>query len=1239
MRSRLSCVSLICSLLLCAALVQAQFTPAARKAAAAKPALTLPPGTDTSAKFYGNETAITASPYDVFAMQRKPNCSLTAVSASGTVIGSTLTSFTIESSTLNYEQVIHAAAGLTTTPDQFAGGCQDPNIGTASNNVIYVGQTPSGLGVLAVAAGTLNSSPNASTLVGEASTGMFVSSTAQPAPPDGSIPVSALSGDLTGNGINDLITVNWLESGGASVTVYLGKTDGSFTLGQTYALPSLGPGTSAQSAVLDDFNGDGILDLVVATGTGSIATNGSQITFLPGNGDGTFGMPKTMTVTGNYSGFGSLADGLVSGDFNNDGKKDLVSGYGLVFLGNGDGTFTQLSTPAFPRTDSISGAYASLAVGDFNKDGKLDLAVGSGQTIAVYLGNGDGTFTAGKAYASITNYGYLTATDLDGDGNLDLYSGDATNGFFLGDLYTLDTSYALMGNGDGTFRGAPRSAGTGQAYAYTSPFQSVEDLNGDGRPDYVAAASTSTGLNMQTYLGNGDGSFNPGSVLSLNFTYNGTAYSPSSLDSFVLMDVNADGHPDLVILPVGYNGAYPSRQGLLVALGNANGSFQTPIFYPFPSLLANGGSDLIYGVTGLLTATAANGTPELLYSFETTESVRPNTFYYVGFATQLSNGDGTLAAPVVTDSLYSGTVPPTFTAPTPALNLVDVNGDKTPDLITYVAPVFIGRSPAISCDVPALSWQQRWNVRCRPDHQRNGRAQPGASHRGRRQWRRNSGSSRNRPEFASEWCRRNRDCPGQRRRHVQDANQDASRVQRRKPGGSPLYWRRPRRSRDPGGSPPYNSGLFPGNGDGTFKSVASGFGDGTVMPPQPINIVATGSTIVADINGDGKPDIAGTTFLINNYGAPASPAGSTTALQVSSTSIAGGQSVTLTATVAALSGSIAPTGTVTFLNGSTPLGSQTINAQGVAVLVTSTLPVGSDPITAIYSGNANFLGSSASTSITITVAGPSSNTALESSLNPSQAGQPVTITATVTSTAGTPAGTVTFKDGATTLGLRTLNAGAQATYVSSTLAVGTHSITAVYAGSTSFGASTSPALSQVVNQAAPPGLPLLLSLSPGTVNAGTAQFTLTVMGENFTSNSVVLWNGQVRATTLVSSTELQATILASDIAADGTELVTVANSSATSAALPFAVQSSVPMITGASLAAAPDAGGNYQLTLTGMNFLPTSTVRWNSSTTLVSSNVNPWTITAVVPASDYASRPATVTVSNSSTTSLGFVVH
>ena len=92
-----------------------------------------------------------------------------------------------------------------------------------------------------------------------------------------------------------------------------------------------------------------------------------------------------------------------------------------------------------------------------------------------------------------------------------------------------------------------------------------------------------------------------------------------------------------------------------------------------------------------------------------------------------------------------------------------------------------------------------------------------------------------------------------------------------------------------------------------------------------------------------------------------------------------------------------------------------------------------------------------------TPAGTPTTAALGSSLNPSTYGQPVTFTATVTSTAGTPAGTVTFMDGPATLGSSTLNASGQATLTASSLLAGSHSMTAVYAGGGGFSGSTSPA--------------------------------------------------------------------------------------------------------------------------------------------------------------------------------------
>jgi hypothetical protein len=170
--------------------------------------------------------------------------------------------------------------------------------------------------------------------------------------------------------------------------------------------------------------------------------------------------------------------------------------------------------------------------------------------------------------------------------------------------------------------------------------------------------------------------------------------------------------------------------------------------------------------------------------------------------------------------------------------------------------------------------------------------------------------------------------------------------------------------------------------------------------------------------------------------------------------------------------------------------------------------------------------------------------------------------------------------------------------------------------------------------------PLVLWLSSGSAIAGGSGFTLTVNGANFTPSSLVLWNGSVRATTFVNSTQLTATVLTSDLAAEGTELVTVANPSpnaTTSAAQPFVVMSATPVatISGASLAVAADSSGNHVLSLTGTDFVPGSTVQWNGSS-LTTSYISPWQISATVTASESSALPATVTVNNPAGTSGGF---
>jgi uncharacterized repeat protein (TIGR03803 family) len=173
-----------------------------------------------------------------------------------------------------------------------------------------------------------------------------------------------------------------------------------------------------------------------------------------------------------------------------------------------------------------------------------------------------------------------------------------------------------------------------------------------------------------------------------------------------------------------------------------------------------------------------------------------------------------------------------------------------------------------------------------------------------------------------------------------------------------------------------------------------------------------------------------------------------------------GQSVTFTATVAPqLSGT--PTGTVTFNNGSTKLGTVSLSG-GVARYTTTKLAVGTEPITAVYNGSTSFT-TSTSGALSQAVNQANTTTTLVSSLNPSNYKQAVTFTATVSPQfSGTVTGTVTFYDGTTTLETKSMSGG-KAKYTTAKLAVGTHSITATYNGSTDFTGSSSAPLTQTVN--------------------------------------------------------------------------------------------------------------------------------------------------------------------------------
>ena len=172
-------------------------------------------------------------------------------------------------------------------------------------------------------------------------------------------------------------------------------------------------------------------------------------------------------------------------------------------------------------------------------------------------------------------------------------------------------------------------------------------------------------------------------------------------------------------------------------------------------------------------------------------------------------------------------------------------------------------------------------------------------------------------------------------------------------------------------------------------------------------------------------------------------------------------------------------------------------------------------------------------------------TNLTSGTNPAIVNSFVTFTATVTPTGTTPpTGTVTFQDGATAIGMATLNTSSVATFTTSSLTLGLHSISAVYGGDASNAGSTSAVVTETIVSSGGAAVPVLTSLSPSSATAGGSPFVLTLNGSNFVSGSAVFWNGSSRTTTFISSTQLQATITDLDIVTAGLALVAVNNPAA-----------------------------------------------------------------------------------------------
>ncbi|MGD0304604.1 MAG: FG-GAP-like repeat-containing protein [Candidatus Acidiferrales bacterium] len=305
----------------------------------------------------------------------------------------------------------------------------------------------------------------------------------------GNNPDYVTTGEFTSDGFTDMAVANYTDG---TVSVYLGNGDGTFqdptvtNVGMGPAWIATGNFNSASTAANPDNN----LDMAVAN------QNSNSITILLGNGDGTFATGTPLT-TGN----GPVC--VVASDIESIGSPDLIVANKTdntiqVFHDNGDGTF--VAKKAF----AAGTAPTSIVAEDFNGDGKIDLAVtNSGDNdMEIFLGNGDGTFKNGVTYPTGVTPLFVAPGDFNGDGILDLAVADsgaptATNE--VGNSVSI-----FLGNGDGTFGTAavPRQ----DFPAGTNPTSiAVADYNVDGRPDLAVTAQGDNSIAL--LLGEGGGAF------------------------------------------------------------------------------------------------------------------------------------------------------------------------------------------------------------------------------------------------------------------------------------------------------------------------------------------------------------------------------------------------------------------------------------------------------------------------------------------------------------------------------------------------------------------------------------------------------------------------------------------------------------------------------------------------------------------------------------------------------------
>jgi hypothetical protein len=294
-------------------------------------------------------------------------------------------------------------------------------------------------------------------------------------------------------------------------------------------------------------------------------------------------------------------------------------------------------------------------------------------------------------------------------------------------------------------------------------------------------------------------------------------------------------------------------------------------------------------------------------------------------------------------------------------------------------------------------------------------------------------------------------------------------------------------------------------GTAQFMDGSTVLGSGTLDVNGATTLVVSALTpgahnIVVTYSGDASDATSTSAALVETV----QQLGTTTLLISDANPANAGATIHLTATVSMAAGATADgaiTGVVTFTEGATVLGTGAVNASGIAALSVGTLPVGPHSIVAIFAGNTNYAGSTSAV-LNEVIQQTVTTTTVSTGAPGSLSGQTVTLTATVTSTTGIPAGTVNFLADGVSIGQGTLNAQGVAMISVSTLTVGNHTITGVYAGSGSYSTSTSTPLVETVALAV---TTLTLAGPSRAVDAATtATFTVTLTSTGVAPTGIIL---------------------------------------------------------------------------------------------------------------------------------------